>query len=238
MEKLVAKENSETQIANLEAALNYHFKDRTLLEQALTHSSFANENGTLEHNERLEFLGDAVLELSVSQALFLQFKDLREGDLTKKRSQLVSSLSLAQVAKKIGVQKLLKLGRGEELQGGRQRDSILSDALEAVLAAVYLDGGFVAAKETVITLFAKQWSSSQAEAHKDYKTLLQELAQRTFKATPTYAQLTATGPDHAKVFTVELTLPNGQCFTADGTSYKRAEQAAARVALETLNAEC
>lgn len=223
----------EKQIQSLEAKLAYQFKDQKLLEQALTHSSFANECN-LEHNERLEFLGDAVLELCVSQALYLKFAHWREGDLTKKRSQLVSTASLANLARKTGVQDLLKLGHGEDLQGGRKRDSVLSDAMEAVLAAVYLDGGFLKVKQTVEQLFAKMLEDEVVIETKDYKTSLQEIVQRDFKTIPIYTQLKCTGPDHAKIFTVELKLPNGQVFVGTGSSFKRAEQDTARLALESL----
>lgn len=232
--------NRETLIKHLEAALDHTFTNRQYLEQALTHSSYANESGNIEHNERLEFLGDAVLELCVSDMLYAKFPVTREGGLTKKRSSIVDAVTLAGIAKDIGLQHLLILGHGEELQGGRERESLLSDALEAVLAAIYLDGGFAEAKKTVEQLFANKWGEdlettkkSDPEAQ-DCKTRLQEIIQHGFKATPTYTLLSAEGPDHAKTFSIKLKLPNGQVFIGYGSSRKRAEQEAAKLALESL----
>lgn len=220
----------------LEPALGHVFAAPDLLDLALTHSSWANECGEGQiHNERLEFLGDAVLELCVSTHLYHLFPDAREGELTKMRAHLVSTVSLAERARKIGLDGLLKLGRGEESQGGRSRDSVLSDAFEAMLAAVYEDGGFAAAQAAVGRLFADRWPKTAEKAMpKDYKTRLQEASQQRFGQAPLYTRLGSEGPEHAKVFEIALRLPDGTEFTATGSSCKKAEQGAARQALEVL----
>lgn len=225
----------------LEAALGHRFKDVSLLEQALTHSSCANEHGSgTEHNERLEFLGDAVMELCVSTVLYRRFPHAREGDLTLLRSSLVSTRSFARFARLTGIDRCLFLGRGEDAQGGRERDTVLSDAFEAVVAAVYEDGGFEAARQVVDKVFEGHWPERANESRKerDRKTSLQELCHRLFAGErPIYAQIAAEGPSHARVFTVEVTLPDGRAFRAEGTSCKRAEQNAAAKALAALVAE-
>ncbi len=229
---------SDADIVRLEQALEYHFADRALLERALTHSSFANESGLgAGHNERQEFLGDAVLELCVSWELYRRFPSTREGDLTRLRSCLVNTGSFADRARETGIDRLLLLGRGEEAQGGRRRDSVLSDVFEAVLAAVYEDGGFAAAQHTVACVFRKVWPSNPGEGRKelDNKTSLQECVQHIFNGErPLYTQIAATGPSHARQFTVEVRLPDGRAFRADGTSCKKAEQNAAAQCLAAL----
>ncbi len=220
-------------LRRLEDALGYHFRNMQLLHLALTHSSWANERGVGQrHNERLEFLGDAVLELTVSKELFERFHDLREGELTRLRSRLVSTASLAERARELGIRELLLLGRGEEQQGGRQRDTVLSDAFEAVLAAVYEDGGFAAAQQCVGRIFAGLWPCGQhAPAHKDYKTRLQEVTQQRYRQRPVYRLVNSRGPEQAKVFDVAVMLPDGREIAASGASCKKAEQEAARLAL-------
>ena len=215
--------------------LGYDFIRKDLLELALTHSSWANECGSgQEHNERQEFLGDAVLELCVSWEVYRRFPVAREGELTKMRSGLVSAVSLAERAREMGLDSLLKLGRGEESQGGRKRDAVLSDALEAVLAAIYEDGGFAATQEAVARIFAGQWPdrAGDGKASKDYKTRLQESSQQRFGQAPLYTRVGSHGPEHSKVFEVVLRLPDGSEFSASGSSCKKAEQQAARIALE------
>ena len=220
----------------LEEKLGHVFARPELLDLALTHSSWANEySGGQHHNERQEFLGDAVLELCVSWELFRRFPEAREGELTKLRARLVSTVSLAERAREFGLDSLLKLGKGEERQGGRSRDSVLSDVLEAVLAAVYEDGGFTAAQAAVAHIFAPHWPRAAGEPQrKDYKTRLQEVAQQLFRERPVYVQLASHGPEHAKIFEVSLHLPDGREFTASGTSCKKDEQEAARQALNSL----
>ncbi len=184
----------------------------------------------------MEFLGDAVLELCVSHVLFFLCPTLREGALTKIRSNLVSTTNLARMARELGLDNLVLLGHGEELQGGRQRDSVLSDTFEAVIAAVYMDGGFDAALTSIQKIFRDHWDEAAADlaSSKDNKTRLQEIIQQRFKGLPVYNLAGSTGPEHAKIFIIELRLPNGAVFHAQGPSYKKAEQEAARMALESI----
>ena len=217
--------------------LGYFFRDAGLLAAALTHSSFANEaDGGARHNERLEFLGDAVLSLCVSSELFARFPDVQEGDLTRLRSRLVNESCLAELAREIGLDRRLRLGKGEENQGGRSRDTLLGDAFEAVLGAVYEDGGFTPALELVRRLFTGHWPETPAwEVQKDFKTQLQEVIQQKYRARPLYTLNASRGPEHAKLFEVCLLLPDGRSFIAEGHSLKRAEQEAARNALLALH---
>jgi ribonuclease III, bacterial len=223
-------------LEHIEESLGYTFKTKAFLETALIHSSYANEQETgAEHNERLEFLGDAVLELCVSSDLFTRFSAAREGDLTRMRAKIVSQPFLADLAREYGLDMALRLGRGEESQGGRERPSLLSDAFEAVLGAVYLDGGFDAVTTVVRTVFDGKWPvQKQGSPTKDCKSLLQEVTQRRFKERPIYALANSSGPEHAKVFTVKVTLPDGREFVSDGPSLKRAEQIVASLALDHI----
>ena len=220
----------------VEEKIGYTFTDISLLETALTHSSYANEQGSgTRHNERLEFLGDAVLELCVSTTLFRRFFDAREGELTKMRAKIVSQPFLTELALQCLVDKALFLGKGEESQGGRERPSLLSDAFEALLGGVFLDGGFPAAVAVVDHIFADKWPEPrQSEHSKDAKSHLQEVTQQRFKALPVYSLIESSGPEHAKVFTVQVTLPDERAFTCDGPSLKRAEQLVAQKALAFL----
>ena len=221
----------------IEEILQYTYSRPELLTLALTHSSWANEHGAEQaHNERQEFLGDAVLELCVSWELFARFPDAREGDMTRLRSRLVSTGALADLARELHLDKFLLLGKGEECQGGRNRDTVLSDVFEAVLASVFEDGGFAAAKAVVQHVFRHRWPATVGESpRKDYKTRLQEEAQRLFKDRPLYVPTGSAGPEHAKIFSVRLILPDQRQFTAQGPSLKRAEQEAARLALAALD---
>ncbi|GFM35371.1 ribonuclease III [Desulfovibrio psychrotolerans] len=223
----------------LQESIHYRFKQVKLLETALTHSSHANEQGTGgEHNERLEFLGDAVLELCVSERLFSMFPQAREGHLTRMRAKLVSKPSLAEIALELKLESCLMLGRGEESQGGRDRHSLLSDALEAVLGAVFEDGGYAAALGVVDVLFSSRWPEEpEGGKSKDYKSRLQELTQKRFRERPVYSLSGSSGPEHAKVFEVSLALPDGRVLIAEGPSVKRAEQKAAGIALRQLEAD-
>ncbi len=203
----------------------------------MTHSSYANErNAGAENNERLEFLGDAVLELTVSEELFRRFPEVREGELTRMRSRLVSQPTLAQLAREMGLHEHLRLGRGEESQGGRNRDSLLSDAVEALIGAIFLDAGFDAAKEWVIDMLHSRWPKRPETSRiKDYKSRLQEATQQLYKARPLYALAGSAGPEHEKQFLVLLTMPDGREITAQGPSVKKAEQLAADKALRLLD---
>lgn len=232
-------EGKMTPFSLLEIRLGYTFQDPSLLDTALTHSSWANEQKLGgQHNERQEFLGDAVLELCVSWELYNRFPTVREGELTKLRSNLVSTISLARKAREIGLDTVLKLGCGEERQGGRKRDTILSDAFEAVLGAVFEDGGFPAAQKVTRQIFDKDWPRSVGQPLlKDYKTRLQEETLQRFKERPSYNLLSCHGPEHAKIFEVSLKLPDGRSFEAQGPSCKKAEQEAARLALENMDTD-
>lgn len=220
--------------AILEDKLGYHFRDISLLATALTHSSWANEHRT-SHNERLEFLGDAVLEINVSRELYERFPDEREGGLTRLRSRLVSEGKLAELARGLGIGEMMFMGRGEASQGGRARPALIADAMEAVLGAVYLDGGHEEASALVQRLYAGRWPDPSEERKvKDYKTRLQEGTQAILRSLPTYIPLSSSGPEHAKTFHVKIELSDGRTYTASGSSLKRAEQEAARIALEDL----
>lgn len=217
----------------LQRNIPYHFAQVKLLNAAMTHSSFANEQPEgAEHNERLEFLGDAVLELCISEELYSRFPEAREGDLTALRSRLVNQETLASLARKIGLDQNIVLGKGEEAQGGRDRDSLLSDALEALLGAIFLDGGYAAARKAVGELFSAYWPAQSGKTKsKDGKSRLQEVTQQLFKERPVYILVSSEGPEHDKVFTVRLELPENITFIAEGSSVKRAEQTAALKAL-------
>ena len=222
----------------LQKDIPYRFGQVKLLVAAMTHSSYANEQqDEVEHNERLEFLGDAVLELCISEELYRRFPGIREGDLTAMRSHLVNQESLARLARKIGLDKSIILGRGEEAQGGRERASLLSDAFEALLGAIFLDGGFEAARATVRRLFEESWPDQEVRPKsKDGKSRLQEVTQQLFKARPVYSLINSEGPEHDKRFRVRLELPEGTIFIGEGSSMKRAEQAAAHAALARFEA--
>lgn len=226
-------------LAAIQTELDYRFGQPAHLLRALTHSSYANEHQlALESNERLEFLGDAVLELAISECLFQRFSTAHEGQLTRIRSRLVKEKTLAQLARKLGLDRSILLGRGEESQGGRDRDSLLADALEALLGAVFLDGGYPAAQEFVSRVFQDLLPESpDLPKVKDYKTRLQEITQQRFKKRPIYVQLGTSGPDHARIYEVEVRLPEGPSFAAAGASLKKAEQNAARMAIGHLGEE-
>lgn len=219
--------------AALQKNLNYTFKNPALLETALTHSSFINENSCQEHNERLEFLGDAILEIHISEELYKRFPHAREGTLTYFRSSMVNEKALAELAKKLDIPSYLKLGVGEENQGGRQRPALIADALEAVLGAIYLDSCFEISQKTVLALFRDRFPEQDTVIQKkSYKTLLQEFTQAHFKYTPEYELVSQSGPEHAKTFTVRYTSPQGFSVTASRSSIKKAEHETAKLALE------
>lgn len=219
----------------LEKALHYKFKDISLLKNALTHSSYANEvRKGLSSNERLEFLGDSVLSVVVSNYIYSNFKSLPEGDLTKLRASLVCEKTLCGFAREIDLGKYLFLGKGEDKGGGRERDSILADAFEAVIAAIYLDGGMESAKEYIMQFVLSEIEHTQDEGFKDYKTALQEIIQRNPEESVTYILTNAVGPDHDKSFTVEVHLNSNVIGCGTAKSKKRAEQMAAKQALELM----
>lgn len=216
-------------LAGLESILGHPFRDRALLVCALTHRSFANEHrreGSRD-NERLEFLGDAVLDLAVGHMLMERYPALREGQLSVARAQVVSEEALSELAIDLALGDWLYLGKGERRSGGQRKPSILADAMEAVIAAVYLDGGFTAAWALVGRLFASSIGSVEETDFYDFKTRLQELAQAGLHATPAYRVLSTRGPDHAKIFEVSVEIAGREWARASGRSKKRAEQRAA-----------
>ncbi|BDQ38403.1 ribonuclease 3 [Pseudodesulfovibrio nedwellii] len=222
----------------LQDCIHHRFGQVKFLEVALTHSSFANEQEVNQDNERLEFLGDAVLELCISEEGFKRYPRAAEGQLTRIRSQLVKEQSLAAIARDLDLDKYIRLGRGEELQGGRERDALLADALEAVLGAVFMDGGFEVAKRTILNIFEGEWpEQAMLPETKDYKSRLQEVAQERFRERPVYVLAGTSGPEHEKLFMVDVTLPESEVFRGVGTSVKRAEQESARAALKFLSEE-
>jgi ribonuclease III len=224
----------ETTIHALQDHIQYKFRQVKLLVQALTHSSYANERSGMENNERLEFLGDAVLDLYISLELYGSFPDADEGQLTRLRARLVNEPALAGIARKIRLNESLLLGRGEEAQGGRERDALLADGLEALIAAVYIDGGFEAGMELIRLLFRKIWpQEAEVPFFKDYKTRLQELTQKQFQDRPVYTLVHSAGPEHAKLYRVQVDV-RGQSVTAEASSMKKAEQLAAKKALAMI----
>ena len=222
-------------IKDLETAIGYRFRNITLLQNALTHSSYANErwHNSLMSNERLEFLGDSILGMAVAEYLFKNFPDRPEGELTRMRADMVCEKTLASVAARIELGKHLMLGNGEELSGGRKRDSILADAVESVLAATYLDGGFAPAADMIHRLILTDIPAEKPR-NTDYKTQLQELVQRQSGQELFYRMVGASGPDHCKVFEAEVCLNGKRVGTGTGHSKKEAEQNAAYAALELM----
>jgi ribonuclease-3 len=229
---------SDDAVAALEARLGVPLADRGVALAALTHKSYVNEHRDeegLADNERLEFLGDAVIDLAVSHRLMEQFPTAREGDLSKMRAAVVDEQGLSEMARVLDIGPLLRLGRGEELTGGRQKASLLADAMEAVIAAVFIGGGLVAVLRIVDRFLGEAFARAAAGTlDRDYKTQLQELAQSRLRATPRYRVVAEHGPDHSKTFEVETDLRGEVVGRGTGRSKKDAEQAAARLALDAL----
>ena len=223
----------------LEKKLGYVFQRRSLLDWALNHSSYANEHRGqgMESNERLEFLGDSILGFVSADHLFRTYELLPEGDLTRMRAALVCEQSLYEVACQWNIGQYLKLGRGEEAGGGRQRQSILADAVEAILAAVYLDGGLEAVAKIIHRFILEGSARRRVEERRDYKTALQELVQREEGRVLTYRQTGESGPDHNKTFRFEVLIDHRQAGQGSGHSKKEAEQSAAKDALERMERE-
>jgi ribonuclease-3 len=226
---------TDDELAALEERLGHPFVDRSLLRTALTHRSSVVTQS--EHNETLEFLGDAVIGLVISELLLRAWPQANEGQLSKRRAALVNASSLARKAEALGLGPLIHLGRGEEKTGGRGKRSILAGAYEAVLGAVFLDGGFTAAHAVVARAFAGDVSRAPAEEGGEAKTRLQELSQRLYRTAPEYTLLRATGPDHAKDFESHVAIGGRVLGSGRGGSKKLAEQAAAREALAQLETE-
>jgi ribonuclease III len=223
-------------LSNIQQQIGHTFKDAELLERALTHKSYANENRVPYHNERMEFLGDAVLSLVISEYLMKACPDSTEGDLSRLRAAVVSEPALAAISREIGLGDHLLLGKGEDQTGGRNKDSLLADCLEALIAAVYLDSGKDAAESLVIRLFEEVIKKTSASGGSlDYKTGLQELCQEQLKQLPEYRVVSETGPDHQKQFEMEVWIKGQFTGRGIGKSKKEAEQRAAREALEKLS---
>ena len=220
---------------DLQKAIGHQFRDLSLLEQALTHTSYANEvyKDGLKSYERLEFLGDSILGFTAADYLLGAFPELHEGDLTKLRADLVCEASLAQTAVKLRLGDYLRLGRGEESGGGRTRVSIIADVVEAIIAAIYLDAGLTAAKRFIYTHVLVD-TKARIRQNADHKTMLQELVQQKKDQRLCYEPVCESGPDHDKQFTVRVLLNDREVGRGTGTSKKRAEQTAAREALQTL----
>ncbi len=217
----------------LEENLGYKFNNSDLLSNALAHSSYANEVHCAS-NERLEFLGDAVLSIIVADYLYENFKKLPEGELTKLRASLVCEKALCEYSKQLEMGRYIKLGKGEMQNKGQERPSILADAFEAVLAAIYLDGGIKEARRYVMRFILPEIKNHNSESFKDYKTSLQEVVQRNPEERLTYILIAESGPDHQKSFTVEVHLNSNVIGTGVGSSKKHAEQEAAKQALELM----
>ncbi len=222
-------------LSKIQERIGCTYTDPELLERALTHKSYANENRLPYHNERMEFLGDAVLNLAVSEHLMKTCPDSTEGDLSRLRAAMVSEPALAAVAREIGLGEYLLLGKGEEQTGGRDKGSLLADCLEAVIASVYLDAGQQRANAFILRFFEDLIKKTCAAGGTfDYKTELQELCQERLKTLPEYRVSSETGPDHQKQFEVELSIKGTLYGRGIGRSKKEAEQRAAKEALEKL----
>jgi ribonuclease III len=228
---------SSDELTALEHTLGYQFEDIDLLRVALQHSSYVNEQRDLDlqDNERLEFLGDAVLDLVITHVLMDHFPETREGELSRMRATIVNESQLADVAQKLNLGQYLLLGRGEALSHGQEKSSILADALEAVFAAVYLDGGLQATFEVIEKHFSDIVSQiGEKLGAEDFKSPLQELVQIRYKTIPDYTVVAESGPDHDKTFEVRLSIGTFLTTHGVGKSKKAAEQAAAQIALEKL----
>jgi ribonuclease-3 len=227
----------QSEIQRLQEAIGLHFKDQALLRQALVHRSFLNENPDfiLPSNERLEFLGDALLDFIVGEYLYQSYPEMDEGQLTSLRAALIREKTLAQFAQSLRLGDYLYLSRGEDEGGGRTRMALLADAFEALVAAIYLDRGLEAVKEFVMRFVEPEATQIlESGLDKDHKSRLQEWAQGEFRLTPIYRTVVERGPDHAKEFTVEVLIGDRVCGRGEGRSKQTAEQSAARQALEEI----
>ncbi len=228
------EEKRKEELKDFQEKIGYQFKDTNLLNQALIHRSYVNENSqkALKDNERLEFLGDAVLGLVVSHLIMTSFPDWTEGELSKIRAAIVNEQRLAEISRKLDLGVYLILGRGEDLTNGRSKNSILADGYEALLAAIYLDRGleevFSTAKKHLASILSR---INRDDFYQDYKSMLQEYSQETFKAIPKYVLVGESGPDHQKIFKVEVRISGTTWGAGSGRSKKEAEQKAAREVL-------
>jgi ribonuclease-3 len=235
---------ARTPLDEAQQAIGYTFRNPALLDEALTHTSYVNETRSEapKDNERLEFLGDAVLALIISEHVAAAWPDLAEGALSKLRAHLVSEATLARVARRLDLGRLIRLGRGEERTQGRDKESILANTLEAVLAAVYRDGGLEAARSFTLGAFAQELRDAESREGReplagDYKTQLQEWSQRTYDSVPRYVTERESGPDHRKTFAIHVLVQGRVLGRGTGRSKKEAEQAAAQEALGKVTSE-
>ncbi|WP_157770847.1 ribonuclease III [Pyrinomonas methylaliphatogenes] len=239
----MGERNGAGELRELEDHIAYRFNDRSILERAVTHRSWAHEHvrpGEAEkaralHNEALEFVGDSVLGLIIAEHLFRSYPDLTEGELSRMKHRLVSATTLARAAERLRLGEFLRFGRGEEKTGGRRKHALLADAFEAVLGAIYIDGGLSAASKFVLRALEPELArvSPETAAAADYKTMLQELLQAKQQPTPQYSVVEVSGPPHRRCFRVEVRWDGG-CAQGEGRSIKAAEMEAARRALEQL----
>jgi ribonuclease-3 len=230
-------ENVENvQSCDIEEALGYSFRNPSLLVEAMTHSSYANEQHTaLTDNERLEFLGDAVLDLAISQYLLMHFPDSTEGELTRIRAEVVAMPSLARLAERLDLGSGLLLGRGEERSGGRSKPNLLADTLEALFGAIFIDGGYEAARSVILPLFIPLLHQAAADAGQDFKSRLQEVLQAAQRGLPAYHLAETNGPAHNRIYHIDVLIDERLHGSGQGRTKKEAEQAAAKAALETLD---
>lgn len=224
------------EIPNIEANLHYHFQDRSLLTLAFIHRSYVNEHRDIvQHNERLEFLGDSILGLLAAEYLYRHFPDSPEGDLSYLRSRLVEATSCVSYVQKINVSKYLLLGKGEKMNDGRGRESILADLFEAIIGAIYLDGGIEAARHFLFDHFSQEIETTLATPLSNWKALLQDFCQKKYQQPPIYRVLEESGPDHNKKFVIAVMILDQEYGRGEGASKKEAQQSAAALALEALN---
>jgi len=226
--------SSSGELRAFERRIGYDFTDTELLRLSLTHRSFANERQLPEQNERLEFLGDSVLGVVTGEELYRRHSEMPEGELSRRKSYLVSEVSLAEMAGELQLGRALRLGVGEDRSGGRTKPSVLADALEAVFGAVFLDGGLAGARSVLRPLLLERMESTRGWDQRDHKTRLQELLQADGGALPRYVKVAEEGPDHAKTFTIECRINGQVAGTGCGSSKKAAEQDAAAAALSQL----
>lgn len=223
----------QKKLESLEKKVDYSFKDKGLMNMALTHTSYVKGDGRAsEHNERLEFLGDAVLELCVSEYLYNRFSEYNEGDMTRLRAQTVCEGALFDVAKGLDLGSVLLLGRGEDHSGGREKPSILSDAVEALIGALYIDGGMDTARRFIMSFIgAAVQSAVSGGPHKDYKTMLQEYVQKRHMGQIAYVLTGSSGPDHNKIFAMDVSIAGTVVGSGEGKTKQEAGQQAAKAAL-------
>jgi ribonuclease-3 len=222
----------------IEFKIGYSFKDRSLLALAFVHRSFVNENREMnQHNERLEFLGDSVLGLVIAEYLYRYLPSTPEGELSALRSRLVEASSCIEYVQKLDVEKYILLGKGEQLNNGRGRDSILADLLEAIIGAIYIDGGLEAAQKFLFKNFSRDIDGILKMPFQNWKAQLQDFCQKTYQQTPVYSVLSETGPDHSKTFSISVIINDEEVGRGMGPSKKEAQQEAAKDALTKINPE-